>query len=116
MSAPDERTRSVACATCGCGWWGSIGVDKESVEHFLERYNVRDGCYNSGPHNGRSMDGTVGKQRARLRAEVRKGQACKTARDLKVDLPIAKRFGNVIGVHYRRLLKLVGHVNASIVK
>ncbi len=98
----------MTCATGGCGWWGRIGADEHLVQKLLERYEIREGCYNAGSHNGLLIDSARREHRRWFWPHMRKSQIRKGADDMDVKPSVAKRFWDIVRVYYRWMIK-IGH-------
>jgi hypothetical protein len=105
---PDKEL--MTCATGGCGWWGYVGPvrtgDEYSVQKLLERYEIREGCYNAGSHNGFLIEGARRKHWRRIWPSMRKGQISKRAHDMNIEHSIAKRLWHIVRVCYWRLMRI----------
>ena len=89
-------------ASAGCGSWGCVGVDKHSIQEFLERNQIWQGCYNAGAHNG-VVSNSAFKQRAYIRPRVSESQMCEPALEVEIKHSVAKRLWNIVRIYYGQL-------------
>jgi hypothetical protein len=103
------ETRLMFCGTAG-RWSGDIGTLDNSIQQVAERLQIPQGQYNASSHYSLRIHGSGAEYIPSVGTDMSESQGGELSQYRNVERPVAKRFGNAIGVYCRRLIRLmIGH-------
>ena len=97
------KMRLMFCGTAG-RWSGDVGRLDNSVQQIAERHQISPRQYNASSDYSLCINGSGSEHISGIRADVCESQRGELSQYRNIELPIAKCFGNVIRVCYRRLI------------